>query len=60
MGDVDEESKKLVRITHECLEESIKIGNLVQTPNNITRNILWPQIQISHNLLYSFDSLECF
>ena len=29
VGEVDESSKKLVRITHECLEEAIKIGNLM-------------------------------
>ena len=29
VGEVDESSKKLVRITYECLEEAIKIGNLM-------------------------------
>ena len=28
VGEVDKESKKLVKITHECLEEAIKIGNV--------------------------------
>jgi methionyl aminopeptidase len=28
VGDVDEESKKLVKITHECLDEAIKIGKV--------------------------------